>query len=171
MSFIDNQVAAYNERQNCWIPSSIEKWVADKITECAKKDIESAIGRGKTSVKCKFLENENGPASTRDMHELEEDFLSGMTGISSLTKLVGSGFLTSAEAELCAAIRNNEGKIDLNKIESMVCAGIAELGAKKVSVRIERREKYLGTTPGFLRDKKKWLPLINKYKICYVVSW
>ena len=170
MSFISEKTDKYVSNQEVYSIDKLERCVADRILTNAKINIEGAIKNGKSHTRMQY-ETSEGSVFVSQMFTTTNEYLRKETCfVNSLCNF----FDHHSEYDLWLAVYTNQGKLNPTNIEEIVKKGLYDLGAKNVLVYVRFCEyAYVQTRKnGFFRSYyvEERRPL-NKYKICYDVSW
>ena len=175
MSYISKLADKYAQEKKEYSISELEKSIADIIVNQAECYIEGAIKQGYSTVSMEYYNDTDGginiqPIARTIEYYLYNDWSKYLYSLSDLISVLDKDNLN-----LRNAIFNNEKKLNLSNIENYIQKGMINLGAKKATVYV-RFSEYV-----FVDVEKKGLfgkryiieekRLLNKYKICYTVSW
>lgn len=174
MDYISETIVKYGNEKKSYTINEIEFCIADIILNNAKKFLEGAIKQGYSCVSMLYTEDSDGiriqQMDSSEEYYLQNDWAKGLSCLADLISVLDKDRLI-----LRNEIFNNEKKLNLANIEDYVSKGFVSMGAKKVSVFIRfcknatvdiEKKNLLGK-----RYIKKEQKSVNKYKICYTVSW
>ena len=174
MDYISQTIAKYGNEKKSYTINEIEFCIADIILNDAKKFLDGAIKQGYSCISMLYTEDSDGlciqQMDSSEEYYLQNDWSKGFSCLGNLISISDKDRLV-----LRNEIFNNAKRLNLANIEGYVSKGFVSMGAKKVSVFIRfcenatvdvEKKNFLGKC-----YIKKELKLINKYKICYTVSW
>ena len=175
MSYIQDRVTEHENSQQKYSIAELETIIADHVSNSIKQDIDLAIKDGKKHTGGMY-DYEEGSISWYSLGDssIIDGYLSNSYGFSLISYLFGQfNYNNDDIRSIQRQIDDNQANINLHSIERLIISNIQALGAKQVNVRFVFCEYYTASVwkSGWTRKLVQEQRPLNKYKLCYYISW
>lgn len=159
--------------------ADIERFVANKIVNILKRDVESAIRNNKVSCSyyCFYqegiLHRYTFEETRTTMYDYLNDSWMGLLHLPYLFPSKGTTIVGEEDATdiMVSAMWDREKLISLQNILSIVKSELYDFGVKQMEIHLEYRDYYYHKVPGWFKEKTVKETIKPILKFCYKLEW